>query len=71
MAKISPWYSSRPRDRNVYHDNDRCPQGEKIDPKYRKAGRRCRLQCPACAKLNAQDETAKRLAPLEPSGSSL
>jgi hypothetical protein len=53
MAKISPWYSIRQRDAAVYHDNDECPEANLIDPKYRKSGRRCRAQCPTCAKLAA------------------
>lgn len=66
MAQIQPWYSIRQRDRNVYHDDDRCPIGKEIDLKYRKKGRRCRTQCPSCAKLQAESTDAERLARLTP-----
>jgi hypothetical protein len=66
MMQIPPWYSIRQRDRNVYHDNDQCPIGQKIDSKYRKAGHRCRMRCPVCAKLSALAETPQQLALLGP-----
>jgi hypothetical protein len=38
MTLSLPWHSIRLRDRNVYHDNELCPTGQAIDPKYRKQG---------------------------------
>ena len=64
MAQIPPWYSARSRDRNVYHDDDRCPLGKQVDVQYRKNGRRCRKRCPTCAKLQAAPDHAERLAAL-------
>lgn len=64
MSQILPWYSSRRGDRNVYHDNDQCPEGKEIEEKYRKNGRRCRPRCPACAKLQMATEQTERLAKL-------
>jgi hypothetical protein len=66
MAQIPPWYSFRPRDRNVYHDDDRCPVGKAIDIKYRKQGRRCKTRCAVCAKLQTGSAEAERLARLRP-----
>jgi hypothetical protein len=66
MTLISPWHSMRQRDRNVYHDNDLCPAGQAIEPKYRKHGRRCRVRCSTCAKLAAPEAVAARLALLPP-----
>lgn len=66
MAKVSPWYSVRQRDRNVFHDNDECPEGNAIQPEYRKAGHRCRTRCRQCAKLEAELRSPERLARLTP-----
>jgi hypothetical protein len=57
MAKIHPWYSMRQRDRNVYHDNSECPEGNAIDIKYRKSGHRCRTRCIHCARLEQKTES--------------
>jgi hypothetical protein len=32
MAKVSPFHSKKIGDRNVYHDNDRCTEGNNIEP---------------------------------------
>jgi hypothetical protein len=66
MTLTSPWHSIRQRDRNVYHDNDLCPTGQAIDPKYRKRGHRCRMRCAACARLGSPEATEARLAQLLP-----
>lgn len=66
MAQIPAWYSIRQRDLNVFHDDDQCPIGKKIDLKYRKMGHRCRMRCPSCAKLRAPHLTSERLARLTP-----
>jgi hypothetical protein len=66
MAQITPWYSIRQRDRNVYHDDDQCPLGKGIDPKYRRVGQRCRKRCPACGKLRDPVLHSTRLAKLTP-----
>jgi hypothetical protein len=62
MTQIPPWYSIRQRDRKVYHDDDQCPIGKQIDPKYRKAGHRCRMRCPICTKLGALALNSQRRA---------
>ena len=66
MAKVAPWYSIRQRDRNVFHDDDQCPDGDGIEAKYRKSGHRCRMRCPRCAKLSEPLLSSERLARLTP-----
>ena len=66
MAQIPAWYSIRQSDAAVYHDDDRCPVGQAIDVRYRKAGHRCRPRCRTCAKLGAALRDPKRLAHLTP-----
>ena len=66
MTLTSPWHSIRQRDRNVFHDNDLCPAGQAIEPKYRKHGHRCRMRCSTCARLAAPAAVAARLALLPP-----
>ncbi|HEV7364979.1 MAG TPA: hypothetical protein VGN76_03955 [Gemmatimonadales bacterium] len=66
MAQIQPWHSIRQRDGNVYHDDDQCPLGKGIDPKYRRSGHRCRKRCPTCAKLGDPALQSTRLAKLMP-----
>jgi ssDNA-binding Zn-finger/Zn-ribbon topoisomerase 1 len=66
MAKVSPWYSIRQRDPNVFHDNDQCPKGALISQQFRKTGRRCRQQCPECARLAAELGSSERRARLTP-----
>jgi len=38
MTRVSPWHSTRESDRKVYHDSDKCTEGNNIEAKYRKAG---------------------------------
>ena len=64
MSLLTAWYSIRQSDRNIYHDNDLCPVGNGIASKYRKRGRRCRMRCSTCTKLDAPDERARRYATL-------
>jgi hypothetical protein len=51
MAKVSPWHSSRISDRNVYHDNDKCTEGNNIETKYHTSGTGGRPRCEHCSKL--------------------
>jgi hypothetical protein len=37
--------------RNVYHDDDRCPDGKRIKRENREPGRDGRLKCDECKKL--------------------
>jgi hypothetical protein len=55
MAKVSPYHTDSheypPSHRNVYHNNDACPDGKRIKPWHRKAGMGSRPLCKECAKL--------------------
>jgi hypothetical protein len=64
MSQISPWYSIRQRDGNIFHDDDQCPRGRAIEEKYRMKGHRCRQRCGACARLRDPATLSIRLAQL-------
>jgi phenylacetate-coenzyme A ligase PaaK-like adenylate-forming protein len=49
MAKVDPFYSSQQRD--VYHDNDRCTEGNNIEPKYKTSGTGGLPKCNRCKSL--------------------
>ena len=51
--KISPWYSIKIQDRNVYHDNDKCTEGNNIEAKNRRSGTGGRPKCDHCTRLDA------------------
>ncbi len=51
MAKVSPFHSSRPNDRNVYHDNSSCTEGNNIEPRYKTPGTGGRPRCEHCSRL--------------------
>ncbi|GGI34258.1 MULTISPECIES: hypothetical protein [Bradyrhizobium] len=35
MAKVPPFHSIKPYSTNVYHDNDKCTEGNNIEWQYR------------------------------------
>lgn len=53
MARVAPWHSKRTAH---YHDNDRCPEGEKVPPADRLEGTGGRSQCVHCAILHFKGE---------------
>jgi hypothetical protein len=52
MAKVSPFHSKRPSDKPVYHDNDKCTEGNNIEAYNRVAGTGGRPKCDHCTKLS-------------------
>ncbi len=54
MPRKSPWHSSKPMTKNVYHDNTLCTEGNNIESYYLKAGTGGRPKCDHCARLDAQ-----------------
>jgi hypothetical protein len=52
MAKVAAWHSKRVQDRNVYHDNTACTEGNNIEAQNRVAGTGGRPKCNHCAKLS-------------------
>lgn len=55
MAKVSPYHTSLPEygagHRNVYHNDDACPDGKRIKPEHRTPGTGDRPLCDECAEL--------------------
>jgi hypothetical protein len=51
MAKVSPFHSVKQYARNVYHDNDRCTEGNNIESYYRRSGTDGRPRCDHCSRL--------------------
>jgi hypothetical protein len=52
MAKIPAFHSKRPNDPNVYHDNNKCTEGNNIESYNRVPGTGGRRQCDHCARLS-------------------
>lgn len=54
MTKVKPYHTVEleypPRQRNVYHDHDDCPDGRRIKPQHRRAGTAGRARCDECIK---------------------
>jgi len=50
--KVPAWHSVRITDREVYHDNTSCTEGNNIEDKYRRPGTNGRRQCNHCARLS-------------------
>ena len=52
MAKVDPYYSYRPGDREVHHDHKECPEGKIIESYNRSAGTGDRPLCEQCQQLS-------------------
>lgn len=52
MAKTDPWYSVKETDRQVYHDNTDCTEGNNIEEENRRDGTDGRPRCEHCAALS-------------------
>jgi hypothetical protein len=51
LAKVTPFHSKAPNAPKRYHDNPACPEGNKMEPKYKVPGTGGYQQCPQCARL--------------------
>jgi hypothetical protein len=56
MAKVAPYHTTTPEGgepghRDVYHDQDNCPDGMRIRPWNRVSGTGGRPKCDECKKL--------------------
>lgn len=53
--KVAPYHTNSreypPEHRNVYHDHDDCPEGQRIQPRHRLSGTWGKLRCKECFKL--------------------
>ncbi len=51
MAKVPAFHSKKETARKVYHDNDRCTEGNNIESYNRVPGTAGRPKCEHCARL--------------------
>ncbi len=51
MAKVPAFHSTKQTDRQVYHDNSSCTEGNNIERRYMAPGTAGRRQCEHCARL--------------------
>ena len=56
---VAPWYSTRPGI-EVYHNNNKCWDGNNIEPKYKARGTGGKRLCAKCRGLNAMEKRKKR-----------
>lgn len=54
MPQVPAFHSVKVYDRNVYHDNNRCTEGNNIEAQYRRPGTGGRPRCEHCNKLAAE-----------------
>ena len=55
MAKVRPYHTVEPElapERNVYHDQDNCPYGLRIEPEHLRLGEAGRPKCLECEHLD-------------------
>ena len=56
MAKVLPYHTNSteypPKDREVYHDKDTCPDGKGIKSEHRLAGTGNKKHCLECDKVS-------------------
>jgi hypothetical protein len=55
MSKVAPYHTNSPeyppRERNVYHNHDDCPDGKRIKPWHKQQGDAGRPRCDVCIRL--------------------
>lgn len=49
--RVAPFHSAKPNTRNVYHDNNRCTEGNNIERYYLRPGTDGRPKCEHCQRL--------------------
>jgi hypothetical protein len=52
VAKVAPFHSVLETDRQVYHDNDECTEGNNIEAENRRSGTDGRPRCENCKDLD-------------------
>ena len=52
--RVSPFHSVKPSARPVYHNNNRCTEGNNIESFYRREGTDNRRLCEHCDRLNKE-----------------
>ena len=63
MTNTLPWHSVLATDRQVYHDDTRCPEDSKIEGKNRRPGDGGRDPCEGCAGFLIQSIAARLRRP--------
>ena len=51
MGKVTPFHSKLDTDRKVYHDNDKCTEGNNIEKRNKVSGTGGRPLCKRCGDL--------------------
>jgi hypothetical protein len=51
MSKVPAFHSVKPNTPNVYHDNDKCTEGNNIEPANKRSGTAGRPRCKTCDRL--------------------
>lgn len=54
MSKVAAFHSKKEHARNVYHDNNKCTEGNNIEAQYRRPGTDGRPRCEHCTDLAKQ-----------------
>ena len=56
MARVSSYHTNSPeyppKDREVYHDKDTCPDGKRIKDEHRERGNGSKKHCSECYKVS-------------------
>jgi len=55
MTKVSPFHSNKPGIL-VYHNNDKCTEGNNIEPENRVDGTGGKTLCKRCEELNKEEK---------------
>ncbi len=56
MTKVAPFHSAKPNTPNVYHDNNKCTEGNNIETQYLRQGTGGRPRCQHCDRLATQGQ---------------
>ena len=54
MSKVSPFHSVKEPKKQVYHNNNKCEEGNNIEKQYLRSGTDNRNLCSRCKELNDQ-----------------
>lgn len=54
MAAVPPFHSTKPTDRPVHHNNNRCTEGNNIETRYLARGTGGHRLCEHCQRLSGR-----------------
>ena len=54
MTKVAAFHSVKQYTRNVYHDNNKCTEGNNIEKEYLRLGTGNRPKCEHCVRLDSE-----------------